>query len=84
MIEVEPDGVYDKAGSVNGVRRLDFTGVTLSDFREVKIDADATLVTYLVRGPRGVFGPNGARHSTIHVNRAGRWLGVFHQGTPIM
>lgn len=81
-VEVEPDGVYDKARSVNGVRQFDFTGVTLSEFREVKIDADATLVTYLVKGPRAPFA-NGSRHSTIHSNRSGRWLAVFHQGTPL-
>ena len=81
-VEVEPDGVYDKAGSVNGVKQFDFTGVTLSDFREVKIDADATLVTYMARGPRAPFN-KGSRHSTIHANRSGRWLAVFHQGTPL-
>jgi len=81
-VEVEPEGVTDKAGSVNGVKQFDFTGVTLSEFREVKIDADATLVTYMARGPRAPFN-KGSRHSTIHANRSGRWLAVFHQGTPL-
>jgi hypothetical protein len=81
-VEVEPDGVTDKAGSVNGVKQFDFTGVTLSEFREVKIDADATLVTYMARGPRAPFN-KGSRHTTIHANRSGRWLAVFHQGTPL-
>jgi hypothetical protein len=48
----------------------------------VKVDADATIVTYVVKGPRNAFGPKGARHTTIHANRSGRWLAVFHQGTP--
>jgi len=82
-VEVEPTGVYDKQGSVNGVRQVNFDNVTLSDFREVRLDPDAALVTYTVRGPQPGFGPKGNRHTTIHVNRGGRWLAVFHQGTEI-
>lgn len=82
FVEVEPTGVMNKAESVAGVRRTDFTGAALSDFKEVKFDADAGLVTYVVKGPPA-FGPQGMRHTTIFSNRGGRWLGVFHQGTMI-
>lgn len=83
QIEVEPDGVYTKAETVKGVQAIDFSGVTLSNFRTVKINDNATAVTYEVKGPTAVFGPRGARHSTVWVNRGGRWLAAFHQGTLI-
>lgn len=79
--EVEPNGVFDKAGSVNGVKMFDATGSTLSDFKVLKFDADASLVTYMVKGPAKFFGPEGERHSTIWANRNGKWQAVFHQGT---
>lgn len=81
-IEVEPSGVYDKQGSVNGVKKIDFSKVSVSDFKETKLHTNATLVTYMVKGPRPV-GPKGDRHSTIWANRSGKWLAVFHQGTEI-
>jgi hypothetical protein len=79
-IEVEPNGVFDKAGTLAEVRRFDFSRVQLSDFRSVPFDADAELVTYLVKLP----GPAPAeRHSTIWAQRDGKWLAVFHHGTPV-
>jgi hypothetical protein len=79
-IEVEPSGVYDKAGSVKGVSQFDFSKAQLSDFKSVPFDADTALVTYQVKLP----GPMPAeRHSTIWAKRDGRWLAVFHHGTPI-
>ena len=81
-IEVEPDGVFDKAGSEKMVRQVDLSKATLSEFKTVKFDDDASLVTYLVKGPG--MAPNGERHSTIWVNRAGKWQALFHHGTPFM
>ncbi len=82
-IELEPDGVYDKAGSVKGVSQYDFSKAVLSDFKVVKLDDEATLVTYMVKDP--IFAPSGERHSTIWANRDGKWLAVFHHGgTPVM
>jgi hypothetical protein len=78
FIEVEPDKVYDKAGSVAAVKLFDASTATLSDFKTAKLDDDATLVTYRVKAT-GAPG-NGERHSTIWVNRDGKWLGIFHQG----
>src|SRR5207247_129677 len=82
-IELEPDGVYDKAGSVKGVSQYDFSKTVLSDFKVVKVDDEATLVTYMVKDPN--FAPSGEHHSTIWANRNGKWLAVFHHGgTPVM
>lgn len=80
-IEIEADGVYDKAASVKGVGMFDASKVELSGWKTVKFDNDAALVTYLVTLPS----PQPAeRHSTIWANRNGKWLAVFHQGTPVM
>lgn len=80
-MEVEPDGIYDKSGSIEGVKHLDFSKFTQTDFKEMKLDSDSTLLTYVVTGPM-----NGKtvteRHSTIWNNRGGKWQAYFHQGTP--
>jgi hypothetical protein len=80
-VEVEPDGVFDKAGSVKGVSMGDAPKAQLSDWKTVKFDSDASLVTYVltVPGPK----PIKERHTTIWVNRAGKWSALFHQGTPV-
>jgi hypothetical protein len=49
----------------------------------VKLDDDAALVTYLVKMTAQGSEPAGERHSSIWANRGGKWLGVFHQGTPV-
>lgn len=79
-IEVEPNGVFDKAGSVAEVRRVDLSKAQLSDFKSVPFDADAELVTYQVKLPGSM---PAERHSTIWAKRNGKWLAVFHHGTPI-
>ncbi|HEY8204728.1 MAG TPA: nuclear transport factor 2 family protein [Pyrinomonadaceae bacterium] len=81
-IEVEPGGVYDKSGSVKGVSEMDFSKAVLSDWQSLKIDEDAALVTYMVKG--GSIDPSGEHHTTIWVNRDGKWLALFHQGTPVL
>jgi hypothetical protein len=80
-IELESDGVYDKAGSVKGVSMMDGSKFELSDWKAVKIDNDAAFVTYLVTPPAG---PNMSteRHSTVWANRGGKWLALLHVGTP--
>ena len=81
-IEVEPGGVYDKSGSVKGVSEMDLSKTALSDWQSLKIDEDADLVTYMVKG--GSIDPSGEHHTTIWVNRGGKWLALFHQGTPVL
>jgi hypothetical protein len=80
-IEVEPSGIYDKAGSVKGVSMFDSSKTTLSDWKTAKFDNDASLVTYLVTIPGAK--PDKERHSTIWVNRNGKWMALLHQGTPV-
>ncbi len=75
-IDVESEGIYDKAGSVKGASVSDFSA-ELSDWKTVTFDNDASLVTYAVKQP----GANRELHSTIWVNRGGKWLVIFHQGT---
>jgi hypothetical protein len=82
FIEVEPDKVYDRAGSIEGVKQFDASKSVLSDWQSLKLDEDAALVTYMVKDPG--FAPNGERHATIWVNRDGKWLGLLHHGgTPV-
>ena len=57
--------------------------ITLSDFREIKLDDDASVLTYTVKGTGKDWPPKGQRHSTVWVKRDGRWLAAFHQGTNI-
>jgi hypothetical protein len=81
-VELEPDGFYDRAGSVKSVGLFDFSKFELSDWKGVKIDADAALVTYLVTPPAAPnMGPE--RHTTIWVSRNGKWLALLHVGTPV-
>ena len=78
FIEVEPDKVSDKAGSVVGVSQFDASKAVLSDWKAVRLDDDASLVTYLAKDARGQ-----SRHSTVWVNRGGKWMGLMHIGTEI-
>ena len=80
FMEIETDGVYDKAGSVEAVRLFDFSKSALSDWKSLKFDDDASLVIYTVKTPG--MKPDTEYHSTIWVNRGGKWLALFHQGTP--
>ena len=83
FMEVEPDNVYDKAASVKGVSMFNAAKAVLSDFKTVNIDADAAIVTYSVTNPGVTPGPE--RHSSIWVNRNGKWMGLFHHGgTPVV
>jgi hypothetical protein len=79
-IEVEPDGVFDRAGSIKGVQMLDFSKAELSDWKTVKLSDNASVITYTVNVPD--LKPPKGYHSTIWVNRNGKWQAIFHQGTP--
>jgi hypothetical protein len=79
-IEVEPEGVMDKATSAKMITMFDASKWALSDFKETKLDGDATLLTYKAAGPeRGK--QMEMYHSTIWTNRGGQWKAAFHQGT---
>ena len=83
-IEVEPNGVYNRAGTLQGVTMFDASRAVLSDLKSVNLDDDVALVTYTVKNPVPMFAPEGERASTIWVNRAGKWVALFHHGgTPV-
>jgi hypothetical protein len=85
-LEVEEDGVYSKAASVDMIRKmLDSTSFksTLSDFKTVTLDDDAKVVTYVAKSNYKGAPPLGVRHSTVWVNRGGKWMVAYHQGTAI-
>jgi len=81
FIEVEADGVFDRAASTKDLSQMDFTKAELSEWKTVKLNDNVSLVTYLAKIPG--FKPDRGRHSTIWVNRSGKWLALFHHGTPI-
>ncbi|MFL6210257.1 MAG: DUF4440 domain-containing protein [Pyrinomonadaceae bacterium] len=81
-IEVEPEAVYTKAGSVAGVKSFDATKFTLSEFKQVKIDADADIVTYMAKEAGSKSEPS--RQATVWMKKGDKWLALFHQGTPQM
>ena len=78
--EVEPEGVFDKSASAKMITMFDASKWALSEFKETKLDADATLVTYKAAGPER--GKNVEMyHSTVWTNRGGQWRAAFHHGT---
>ena len=81
QVEVETDAVYDRAGTIKGVQMFDPSGTTLSDFKVVNFDPDATLVSYMATDAK--MKPAQYRHSTIWVKRGEKWMALFHQGTPV-
>jgi hypothetical protein len=80
-VELEPDGFYDKTGSVKSVNMFDFSRFELSDWKAAKIDADAAFVTYVVKSPDPKMPLE--RHSTVWANRGGKWVALLHVGTPV-
>lgn len=81
FIEVEPPGVYTKASAIEGVKQMDASKYTLSDWKETKIDADASIVTYHVKSADG---KDEGNHATIWAKRGARWWAFLHQGSPVM
>ena len=80
FIEVEPTGVYTKAGSLDGVKQMDASKYTLSDWKETKIEADESVVTYHVKSSDGKMDEY---HSTVWAKRGERWWAFLHQGTHV-
>jgi hypothetical protein len=83
-IEVEPDKIYNKSESVSTVTSLPFLStVALSEFKTVKIDDDASIVTYTAKGMGPDKKPFTEHHSTVWANRGGKWQATLHHGTPV-
>jgi len=79
FMELAPDAVYDKAGTIAGVKMMDGAKFELSDWKGVKMDDDASLVTYSVKGATG----DPERHTTIWVKRDAKWMALLHVLTPV-
>lgn len=82
QLEVFPWGVNDKTASLSGVKQADLSNAVLSDFKTIKVDDDAVIVTYLVKGS-GDINPNGERGSSVWAKRDGKWQAVYHQTTHV-
>jgi hypothetical protein len=82
QIEVFGWGVNDKAGSIEGIKNANLASGTLSDFKTIKVDDDAVVVTYVIKGG-GDLPPTGSYGSTAWAKRDGKWLAVYHQDTTI-
>jgi hypothetical protein len=80
FIELESTGVYDKVAAVKTAAEFDANAFELTEWKAGKLDADATFVTYLVKPKDPKWDEE--RHSTIWVNRKGKWLALLHIGTP--
>jgi hypothetical protein len=87
FIYISNDGVYDKAGTVNGIKQMEPTELTFSDWKTVQLNKDAAVVTYIVniKGTNGgkPIPPGSQRAASLWVNRGGKWVGEFHQDTPV-
>ena len=80
FVNIEPDGFHNKESSVKGVSMADFSKAQVGDWKTVKFDEDASLVTYTVTIPG--MKPEKEYHSTIWIKRDSKWQALFHQGTP--
>jgi hypothetical protein len=78
FLEVEPENYYDKAASVKALSTVDMSKTMSSDFKATKFGENTALVTYMLKDPG--FAPKGEWHSTIWVNRGGKWMGLLHHG----
>ena len=84
-LEVLPDGVNDRAGTLTDVKDLEITDVTFSDWRLIPVDKDAALLIYnaTIKGKfKGTAFPEGPyRNASGWVNRDGKWQAFYYQET---
>lgn len=80
FINLTSDGVHNKESSVKGVSMADFSKAQASDWKTIKLNDNASVVTYTVTVPG--MKPDKEYHSTVWVSRDNEWLALFHQGTP--
>lgn len=86
-VEVNTTSVNDKAATIAGVKDFEPTETVFSDWKIVRLDNDAFVVTYNVKVKGKYqgkdFGEQTARASSAWVNRDGKWVTVYHQECPI-
>lgn len=84
-LEVLPDGVNDRAGTLADVKDLAISDVTFSDWRMIPLDKDAALLIYsaTIKGTyKGQAFPEGPyRNASGWVNRDGKWQAFYYQET---
>ena len=86
-IEVNDNGVFDKAGSIAALKDFNLTEATFSDWKMTLIDNDAVILTYqatVKATEKGADVPPGPyRAAAVWVNRDGKWLAFYYQQTPV-
>src|ERR1700759_4029897 len=81
------DGIYDKAKTLDYLKKYDLTEYTFSDIKFVKVDDDLGVLIYTSTEKSNYDGkPSPESDKTIYnasawANRGGKWVGVFHQAT---
>ena len=84
-IEVNDEGVFDKAGIIADVKDFNVTDVTFSDWKMLPVDNDAVILTYSLNVTGSFKGttvpPGPYRAAAAWVNRDGKWLGFYYQQT---
>jgi hypothetical protein len=80
IINIQPEGAQNKESTLQGISMADFSKAQVGDWKTVKFDEDASLITYTVTIPG--MKPEKQYHSTIWVKRDSKWEALFHQGTP--
>ncbi|MBC7930872.1 MAG: DUF4440 domain-containing protein, partial [Rubrivivax sp.] len=87
FVNVSRDGVSNKADTVEGIKKLDITEYTFSDFKFLKVDADLAVITYTVSEKSTYDGKptsgKPTRSSSAWINRSGKWLAAYHQETEV-
>ena len=87
FISVASDGVYDKAGTINGVKAFEPSEVTFSDWKFLPIDKDAGVIIYSATVKGKVNGkdmpPSSMHAGSAWVNRNGKWLAIYHQDAEV-
>ncbi len=88
VIDVTPSGPMDKAGIKKMMMDFNVAEYSLTDFKVTWIDKDAAMITYKASSKGSYQGkevPPGTRLCTdIWVSQDDKWLGKFHQETPLM
>jgi hypothetical protein len=60
---------------------MDASQFELSEWKSAKLTNNAALVTYLVKPKDPKWDTE--RHTSIWVNRSGKWVVLLHVGTPV-
>jgi len=81
-LDVSDVGVFDKSATLKLIPDLDVSSYSLSEFKLIRLNKDAAIVTYKAEQHWTIKGkdePSNVRASSTWVRRGGRWRVVFHQ-----